>query len=438
MCEMIQSAKDYSPSPDPATSSQGSLVLRRCLFKNAFHRLMRAAMVCLGLFGAGAAAQQNGVTLYGIIDLGIEYDRVRQEGFSGGLPQGLLNQSFLGITNGVQSGSRFGFRGNEDLGGGLGVNFVLEGGFNPAQGTSGQGGRLFGRQSTLGMTMRDVGRLDVGRQINLASNYFLSIDPFQEGFGQANIGSSFGSTNTARYSNMLLLQLTPVSGLKVGAGYSFSTGLSAIYAGERVCINTLSCPEIPGGYNFISTQNMRAITLGTQYNRGPLDLVVAYDRLYGDASQPNSSVSPSFWVLGGSYDFKVLKLSLAAGQALNGFANGQAQGTGATTGTVLTSTSLAPGVMLFLPGARANSYLVGVTATLTSQVTLLASWQMMQPQGMLTSDSQFKTQQILSAALTQQLSVRTNLYTYASYGQNFAMIRTADSFVFGVGMRHQF
>lgn len=399
---------------------------------------MRAALVCLGLFGAGAAAQQNGVTLYGIIDLGIEYDRVRQEAFSGGLPQGPLNQSFLGIANGVQSGSRFGLRGNEDLGGGLGVNFVLEGGFNPAQGTSGQGGRLFGRQSTLGMTLRDVGRLDVGRQINLASNYFLSIDPFQEGFGQANIGSSFGSTNTARYGNMLLLQLTPVSGLTLGAGYSFSTGLSAIYAGEQDCISTFSCPATSGGYNFISNQNMRAITLGAQYKRGPLDLVVTYDKIYGDAAQPNSTVSPSFWVLGGAYDFKVLKLSLAVGQAQNGFANGQAQGTGATSGSILTSTSWTPGAMLFLPGASANSYLVGITAELTSQVTLLASWQMMQPQGMLTSDSQFKVQQILSAALTQQLSVRTNLYTYASYGQNFAMIHTAESFVFGVGIRHQF
>ena len=399
---------------------------------------MRAALVCLGLFGAGAAAQQNGVTLYGIIDLGIEYDRVRQEAFSGGLPQGPLNQSFLGIANGIQSGSRFGLRGNEDLGGGLGVNFVLEGGFNPGQGTSGQGGRLFGRQSTLGMTLRDVGRLDVGRQINLASNYFLSIDPFQEGFGQANIGSSFGSTNTSRYGNMLLLQLTPVSGLTLGAGYSFSTGLSAIYAGEQDCISTFSCPATSGGYNFISNQNMRAITLGAQYKRGPLDLVVTYDKIYGDASQPNSTVSPSFWVLGGAYDFKVLKLSLAVGQAQNGFANGQAQGTGATSGSVLTSTAWTPGAMLFLPGARANSYLVGITAALTSQVTLLASWQMMQPQGILTSDSQFKVQQILSAALTQQLSVRTNLYTYASYGQNFAMIHTAESFVFGVGIRHQF
>lgn len=435
---MIQSVQDYSPSPDPATPSQGSLVIHRYLFKNALHCLMYAAMVCLGLFGAGAAAQQNGVTLYGIIDLAIEYDHVRQKAFSGGLPQGPLNQSFLGIANGVQSGSRFGLRGNEDLGGGFGVNFVLESGFNPAQGNAGPGGLSFNRQSTLGMTLRDVGRLDMGRQINLASNYFLSIDPFQEGFGQANIGASFGSTNTLRYSNMLLLQLTPVSGLTLGAGYSFSTGVSAIYAGERGCLSTLSCPAITGGYNFISNQNMRAVTLGAEYNQGPLDVVVTYDKIYGDTSQPNSSVNPSFWVLGGSYDFKVLKLSLAVGQALNGFANGQAQGTGATAGSVLTTTTLTPGAMLFLPGARANSYLVGVTAPLTSQVTLLASWQMMQPQGMLTSDLQFKTQQILSAALTQQLSVRTNLYTYASYAQNFAMINTAESFVFGVGMRHQF
>jgi GBP family porin len=413
-------------------------VQRRRLLKNALHRSMCAAVLCLGLFGTGAAAQQNGVTLYGIIDLGIEYDRVRQEAFSGGLPQGPLNQSFLGITNGVQSGSRFGLRGTEDLGGGLGVNFVLEGGFNPANGTSAQGGRLFGRQSTLGMTLRDVGRLDIGRQINLASNYFLSIDPFQEGFGQANIGSSFGSTNTSRYGNMLLLQVTPVSGLTLGAGYSFSTGLSAIYAGEQGCISTFSCPATSGGYNFIANQNMRAITLGAQFNRGPLDLVLTYDKLYGDASLQTSSASPSFWVLGGAYDFKMLKLSLAVGQAIDGFANGQAQGTGATAANVLISASWTPGAALFLPGVRANSYFVGVTAPLSSQFTLLASWQMMQPQGIMTSDPQFNTQQILSAALTQQLSVRTNLYMYGSYGKNFAMIETAESFVFGVGIRHQF
>ena len=410
----------------------------RCLFKSAFQNLIPAAIVCLGVFSSGAAAQQRGVTLYGIIDLGIEYDYVRQNAFSGELPQGAVNQSFLGMSNGIQSGSRVGLRGFEDLGGGFGVNFVLENGFNPAQGVTSQPGLLFGRQSTLGFTMRDAGRIDLGRQINLASNYFLSIDPFQEGFGQANIGSSFGSTNTARYGNMLLLQITPVSGLTLGAGYSFSTGLSAIYAGEQGCISTQSCPAITGGYNFISNQNMRAVTLGAQYNRGPLDLALTYDKLYGDASLQTSGANPSFWVLGGAYDFKVIKLSLAAGQAIDGFANGQVQGTGATTATPLISSSLTPGAVLFLPGARANSYLIGVTAPLSSQFTLLASWQMMQPQGILTNNAQFNTQQIYSAALTQQLSARTNLYTYASYAQNFAMINTAESFIFGVGIRHQF
>jgi predicted porin len=416
-------------------------MLRRGLLKNIQHiqrYLIGAAVVCFGLFSPVAAAQQNSVTLYGIIDLGLEYDHVRQYAFSGGLPQGDLNQTFFGMSNGVQSGSRFGLRGNEDLGSGFGVNFVLEHGLNPAQGTGAPGGLFFGRQSTAGITLRQVGRIDFGRQINLASNYFLSIDPFQEGFGQANIGSSFGSTNTSRYSNMLLLQAMPVKGLTVGAGYSFATGLSAIYAGDTGCVSNQSCPASSSGYNFISSQNMRALTLGVQYSNGPLDLAAGFDRLYGDTSLQGSGPNPSIWLVGGAYDFKVLKLSLALGQALDGFGNGQTQGTGATSSSVLTTTSWTPGAVLFLPGARATSYFVGVTVPLTSQVTLLASWQMMQPQGILASDAQFNAQQILSAAFTQQLSARTNLYTYISYGQNFGMINTAESFIFGVGMRHQF
>jgi predicted porin len=297
---------------------------------------------------------------------------------------------------------------------------------------------MFGRQSTMGMTLRQAGSIDVGRQINLASNYFLSIDPFEEGFGQANIGSSFGSANTSRLSNMLLLQAKPVTGLTVGAGYSFATGSSAIYAGDLSCIGTQTCPTNSGGYNFISNQNMRALTLGVQYKRGPLDLAAGYDRLYGDTTIQSSGPNPSIWIVGGAYDFKVVKLSLALGQSIDGFANGQTQGTGATSSSVLTTASWTPGAVLFLPGARATSYLVGVKAPLTSHVNLLASWQMMQPQGILASSAQFKPQQILSAALTQQLSVRTNLYTYMSYGQNFGMINTAESFVFGVGVRHQF
>lgn len=402
-----------------------------------FKVVMAASVSWLGA-GVGAASQQDGVTLYGVIDLGIEYDRVRQEAVSGPASSQALNQSFFGMSNGVQSGSRFGLRGVESLGGGVSIDFVLEGGFNPAQGTSSQGRRLFGRQSTIGVSLRDVGQFEVGRQINLASNYFLSIDPFGEGFGQANIGTSFGSTNTTRYGNMLLLQATPFSGLKVGAGYSFATELAGIYEGGASCITSQSCTAQVTGYNFVSNQNMRALTLGAQYRQGPLDLAFAYDRFYGDAAQQVSSQSPSAWVLGGAYNLRIVKLSLAFGRSLNGLINGQNSGTGAAPPSGLTTSSGVSGAVLFLPNAQTSSYMFGVTAPLSSQTTILASWQMMQPQGVLSDNAQFNTQQIYSAALTHQLSARTDVYTYASYGLNYAMMNTAESFVIGVGMRHKF
>ncbi len=82
---------------------------------------------------AGPAFAQSSVTLYGIIDTGVEYvthanaqgdSIVRMPSITGELP------------------SRWGLRGNEDLGGGLQAVFVLENGFNPGSGSLGQGGQI--------------------------------------------------------------------------------------------------------------------------------------------------------------------------------------------------------------------------------------------------------------------------------------------------------
>src|SRR5690606_26557771 len=113
------------------------------------------------------------------------------------------------MINGVQNGSRWGLRGSEDLGDGLRAVFTLESGFNPNDGQQAQGGsltgqtRLFGRQATIGLASNAWGQLDFGRQTNIASKYFGSIDPFGAGFGQANIGTAFSSANTTRYDNMV-------------------------------------------------------------------------------------------------------------------------------------------------------------------------------------------------------------------------------------------
>ena len=98
---------------------------------------------------APAAFAQSSVTVYGIVDLDGQY-------LSGHAKQ-------LLVTSGGQSGSRLGFKGTEDLGSGLYVDFVLEGGLNLDTGGSGQGNTLFGRQA-FGALRTPFGNVSAGRQ----------------------------------------------------------------------------------------------------------------------------------------------------------------------------------------------------------------------------------------------------------------------------------
>src|SRR3546814_2236264 len=87
---------------------------------------------------------------------------------------------------------------------GLRAVFQLESGYDSSTVKSAQGGRLFGRQATIGLQSDSWGRLDFGRQTNIASKYFGSIDPFGAGFGQANIDVGLSAANTQRYDNMIM------------------------------------------------------------------------------------------------------------------------------------------------------------------------------------------------------------------------------------------
>ena len=200
---------------------------------------------------------------------------------------------------------------------------------------------------------------------------------------------------------------------------------------------TQSCQAQENQDSFAARNNMRALTLGGKYQQGPLNIAFAYDKIYGDASVQGSAPDPSAWLLGASYDFKVMQVSVALGRSNNGMLSGQSSGTGSVQSPLLTA-SWVGGAILFLPGAQTSSYMAGLTAPLSRQTTMMASWQMQQPQGILSSEAAYATQQIYSAAISHKLSVRTDVYSYASYGNNFAMIDTATSFVLGVGMRHTF
>jgi predicted porin len=107
----------------------------------------------------GAQAQDS-LTVYGIIDLGLQYATVNQT-----RNKVFERNQFVGVSSGVQSGSRFGLRGTHSMGGGFETIFTLENGFNAGNGEAQQGDRLFGRQSTIGIRHNDIGQFDLGRQI---------------------------------------------------------------------------------------------------------------------------------------------------------------------------------------------------------------------------------------------------------------------------------
>ncbi len=74
----------------------------------------------------GAAQAQSSVTVYGILDVGYTGGNARAQTTT------VTKENVSRISNSMESGSRIGFRGNEDLGGGTAAQFVFELGIQPA------------------------------------------------------------------------------------------------------------------------------------------------------------------------------------------------------------------------------------------------------------------------------------------------------------------
>jgi len=356
---------------------------------------------------AGVAQAETSVTLYGIIDTGLGYNKISGAGDANG--------SRFGMINGVQNGSRWGLRGSEDLGDGLRAVFQLESGFDSGNGRSAQGGRLFGRQATVGLASDSWGQLDFGRQTNIASKYFGSIDPFGAGFGQANIGVGLSAANTQRYDNMVMYQTPSFSGFQFGVGYSFN-------AADTTAAQT----------GFKTADNTRAITTGLRYVNGPLNVAATYDQL-NPANQLRNDATPKSWSIAGAYDFEVVKLALGFGQTRDGWFAGQgvnALGSGSPTASGF-------GTNVAVSGFKANSYLVGLSVPLGAS-NIMASWQRADPNGNPLTAGNESTMNVYSIGYTYNLSKRTNLYALGSYATDYAFVDGVKSTVGIVGVRHRF
>lgn len=115
----------------------------------------RLLIATLALLGTSAAFAQSSVTLYGRVNTSIEHSTV------GGLSQ-------TGVNN---NASRFGFKGVEDLGGGLKAGFQLESGFDSSTGAASS--TFFGRQSEVNLS-GNFGMVRLGNYI--PESYFAVAD----------------------------------------------------------------------------------------------------------------------------------------------------------------------------------------------------------------------------------------------------------------------
>jgi predicted porin len=224
---------------------------------HSWHRLFWWTLSSLAACAPGLSHAQSSVTLYGVIDTGIEYVTNVGPKESGSVHMPSLTASLPSL---------WGLRGKEDLGGGMSAVFVLESGFAPGQGSLNQGGRLFGRQSYVGLAGQ-WGTVTLGRQYSqifwaaytgdtLAPNLYAAadLDPY---------------LTQPRVDNAITYTFTS-SGLTAAATYSF--GRDAVD----------SAPA--GGCAGQSPTDWRAcksMSAMLKYDAGRWGAAAAFDRNYG-------------------------------------------------------------------------------------------------------------------------------------------------------------
>ena len=121
----------------------------------------------IALLGSDLSLAQSSVTLFGVADTAVETTKADGTG------------SITRVVSGANIPSRLGFKGSEDLGGGLSAAFWLEAGFfidtgagqltnlnNTPSGSAGGSGLTFNRRSTVSLLGR-FGEVRMGRDVVL-------------------------------------------------------------------------------------------------------------------------------------------------------------------------------------------------------------------------------------------------------------------------------
>ena len=237
---------------------------------------MKKSLLALAVLTAvtGVASAQSSVTIYGKVDLGLVMDSGSAAGKS------------VRLDSGVTGGSRIGFKGVEDLGGGMKAAFQLETGYcaDSAAGAPNfctGSNQFMGRQAHGDLT-GSFGALSAGRQYSLGFNNLSTIDPFGTGFaGQVN-------------------NIVDPSGIRLNNSVTYSTPTIG---------GVTASGEIAFGEQTGNWEANRETGAGLTYASGP---AYAGFTFYDVSNAAGNGAARKNYLFGGTYDFGVVKVHALA------------------------------------------------------------------------------------------------------------------------------
>jgi predicted porin len=260
---------------------------------------LHVALLITGAFTGSAFAQTN-VEVYGVVDMGFVRDMGTVSGLTTGTGAAILPTGNK-FNSGAQSGTRLGFKGSEDLGGGLKALFVLETGIAADTGGFTQGNLAFARQSFVGV-QSGFGTVSLGRQY---TSYFLTLNQVADPFNSGLAGNA---------QNLMLPPGVP-SGLPgtidpatVGAEPDRAIRMNNAVKYATPIWNGLSA-EIAYGFGEVAGNNRanRVLTSSVGYSVNALNVSMAYYRKNNrDDTDKLESV-----LLAANYDFGPAKVFAA-------------------------------------------------------------------------------------------------------------------------------
>jgi predicted porin len=230
---------------------------------------MKKSLLALAVLGAfaGVASAQSSVTIFGVVDLSVNQ-----------IENG--NVKTTSMQSNQLNSNRLGFRGVEDLGGGLSAGFWIEGAMSSQDGTA--GGQTWQRRSTVSLVSQAAGEVRLGRD-------------YTPTFWNLAVFDVYGANGIGNDTNLISVANPANSGAGTGVRANNSIGYFL--------------PKLGGFYG----QAMYALGQGNDNNKywgvrggyaaGPFDIAIAYGET--DTVTPNDA---EIMNVGGSWNFGFLKL----------------------------------------------------------------------------------------------------------------------------------